>query len=72
MNRCAYCGQSEPLIWVHGHGQCRACKVNVEECCRGETGEHDTNRRQDSTKVDPRTPSDLHHRRAELGDFSTD
>lgn len=34
--RCQYCGQIAELIWVHGHGQCAACGINAEECCRGE------------------------------------
>lgn len=34
--QCVYCGQSAPIIWVHGHGQCAHCKINVDECCRGE------------------------------------
>jgi len=34
--RCAYCGTTAPIIWVHGHGQCAHCGINVEECCRGE------------------------------------
>jgi len=35
--RCMYCGQLAPLVWVHGHGQCASCGINVEECCSGET-----------------------------------
>ncbi|MBN2731912.1 MAG: hypothetical protein JXR26_05720 [Balneolaceae bacterium] len=34
--RCAYCGTEAPIVWVHGHGQCSRCGINVEECCRGE------------------------------------
>jgi hypothetical protein len=34
--QCVYCGQAAPIIWVHGHGQCAHCKINVDECCRGE------------------------------------
>jgi len=33
---CTYCGVQAPLVWVHGHGQCANCNINVEECCRGE------------------------------------
>lgn len=36
IRRCVYCGSAAPLVWVHGHGQCSACGINVEECCRGE------------------------------------
>lgn len=35
--RCAYCGEEAPLVWVHGHGQCASCGINVQECCQGET-----------------------------------
>ncbi|MGD8428507.1 MAG: hypothetical protein PVH63_12820 [Balneolaceae bacterium] len=35
--RCTYCGAEAQLIWVHGHGQCANCGINVEECCRGES-----------------------------------
>lgn len=38
--RCDYCGQAAPLIWVHGHGQCAACGINVQECCQGESCRH--------------------------------
>ncbi|WP_310681257.1 hypothetical protein [Aliifodinibius sp. S!AR15-10] len=34
--QCIYCGAEAPLVWVHGHGQCAKCGINVEECCRGE------------------------------------
>lgn len=34
--RCQYCGSEAPLVWVHGHGQCAACGINVQECCQGE------------------------------------
>lgn len=37
VRRCVYCGAEAPLVWVHGHGQCANCGINVEECCRGET-----------------------------------
>lgn len=33
---CSWCGQPTEVIWVHGHGQCRWCGVNIDECCRGE------------------------------------
>jgi hypothetical protein len=35
--RCLYCGQPAGLVWVHGHGQCAACGINTDECCRGES-----------------------------------
>lgn len=34
--KCQYCGVEAPLVWVHGHGQCAACGINVRECCQGE------------------------------------
>lgn len=34
--RCAYCGTEAPLVWVHGHGQCANCGINIAECCQGE------------------------------------
>jgi hypothetical protein len=36
LQQCPYCAQAAGVIWVHGHGQCAACKVNIDECCRGE------------------------------------
>lgn len=36
VRRCIYCGSEAELVWVHGHGQCATCGINVEECCRGE------------------------------------
>lgn len=41
MPRCPACGQPEQLVWVHGHGQCAHCHMNVMPCCDGavcETG----------------------------------
>lgn len=35
-DRCVYCGAEAPVVWVHGHGQCSNCGINIEECCRGE------------------------------------
>lgn len=34
--RCDYCSSEAPVVWVHGHGQCASCGINVDECCRGE------------------------------------
>ena len=33
--QCPACGQSEQIIWVHGHGQCAHCHTNVMPCCDG-------------------------------------
>jgi hypothetical protein len=35
MPRCPACGQPEFIVWVHGHGQCRHCHMNVMPCCDG-------------------------------------
>jgi len=40
---CPNCGQPGRLVWVHGHGQCSTCKVNIDECCRGEQARETTN-----------------------------
>lgn len=37
VERCLYCGQPKSIVWVHGHGQCVHCGINVDECCRGES-----------------------------------
>lgn len=33
---CNWCGQTTQIIYVHGHGQCSVCGINIDECCRGE------------------------------------
>jgi len=35
-SHCLFCGNKSDIIWVHGHGQCSVCGINVDECCRGE------------------------------------
>mgnify|MGYP006101886429 CR=1 FL=1 len=35
--QCPACGRPESIIWVHGHGQCAHCRMNVMPCCDGET-----------------------------------
>jgi hypothetical protein len=35
MPRCPACSQPEQLVWVHGHGQCAHCHMNVMPCCDG-------------------------------------
>ena len=35
MPRCPACGAPEQLVWVHGHGQCAHCHMNVMPCCDG-------------------------------------
>ena len=39
--RCPACGQPEQLVWVHGHGQCAHCRMNVMPCCDGTVCESD-------------------------------
>jgi hypothetical protein len=39
---CKWCGIQAGIIWVHGHGQCANCGVNIDECCNGETCENST------------------------------
>ena len=41
MPRCPACGQPEQLVWVHGHGQCAPCHMNVMPCCDGAVCETD-------------------------------
>lgn len=31
---CPYC-QHDRIVYVHGHGQCARCGVNIEPCCDG-------------------------------------
>ncbi len=33
--RCDFCGHPTKIVWVHGHGQCNVCGINVEPCCQG-------------------------------------
>lgn len=41
MPRCPACGKPEQLVWVHGHGQCGHCHMNVMPCCDGAVCETD-------------------------------
>ncbi len=34
--QCQWCGQIVCIVWVHGHGQCSNCGINIDECCNGE------------------------------------
>lgn len=38
---CPACGAALQLVWVHSHGQCAACGVNVVPCCMGAGQEAD-------------------------------
>lgn len=33
---CPFCSLPTVVVWVHGHGQCQHCRINIDECCRGE------------------------------------
>ena len=33
---CNWCNQPSRIVWVHGHGQCSICGINIDECCQGE------------------------------------
>lgn len=50
---CQWCGQPTSIIWVHGHGQCAICRINIDECCRGEQCEtnNQSNKEQRSKKL---------------------
>jgi hypothetical protein len=37
--RCPYCGKILQVVWVHGHGQCKDCGINISPCCQGSKGE---------------------------------
>lgn len=37
---CPRCQCTTTPVEVHGHTQCRVCKLVVEECCQGETCEN--------------------------------
>ncbi len=39
MPRCPACGQPEQIVWVHGHGQCAHCHMNIMPCCDGAVSE---------------------------------
>ena len=33
---CPACNRPTEIVWVHGHGQCEFCKINIDPCCSGE------------------------------------
>jgi len=33
--RCLWCGNRVQVVWVHGHGQCGHCGLNIAPCCDG-------------------------------------
>ena len=40
IKRCLNCGRPEEIIWVHGHGQCAYCHMNVMPCCDSDTTDY--------------------------------
>ena len=55
--KCPACGRVLVLVWVHGHGQCVACRTNVEPCCSGAPlGDNHV-----QLSLDRSPPSDLEH-----------
>lgn len=32
---CPWCMKPIQIIWVHGHGQCGHCGINIQPCCDG-------------------------------------
>ncbi|HYC76311.1 MAG TPA: hypothetical protein VEI02_01675 [Planctomycetota bacterium] len=50
-DRCPWCGQPACTVYVHGHGQCARCGVNIDPCCAGsptyEDAPPDADRRDD-------------------------
>ena len=32
---CPWCHRECVVVYVHGHGQCSLCGVNIEPCCQG-------------------------------------
>ena len=51
---CNWCYQPSVIIWVHGHGQCSVCGINVDECCKGE--------QVDENLILPSTPIEKEHK----------
>jgi hypothetical protein len=41
INICPWCYRQTTLVWVHGHGQCTNCWINIDECRRGEQCDQD-------------------------------
>lgn len=33
---CPWCHRPTRPVWVHGHGQCEHCRINIEPCCSGD------------------------------------
>jgi uncharacterized protein (DUF983 family) len=36
---CPNCGSTLFVIWVHGHGQCTVCGMNILPCCEGDSSD---------------------------------
>ncbi len=35
LDKCPFCHSGAGVIFVHGHGQCLKCGVNILPCCEG-------------------------------------
>ncbi len=53
---CPYC-RHDQIVYVHGHGQCAKCGINIEPCCDGGVCEplEDTLRPEDNRATRPDT-----------------
>ena len=52
---CPYC-QHDQIVYVHGHGQCAKCGINIEPCCDGgqcEMPTHDAQERPRAASGEP-------------------
>jgi hypothetical protein len=45
---CCWCNQPTSIVWLHGHGQCSNCGINIDECCSGENIEFESNKKNDT------------------------
>ena len=52
--RCGFCGHPLTIVWVHGHGQCGVCHINVVPCCNGEQATESAPREQNEVEDSPR------------------
>lgn len=58
---CPWCGHWLKVVWIHGHGMCQKCRINVFPCCDGRVQERPRvggEQRSDGTqaKVLPQVP----------------
>jgi len=50
---CNWCNSHSDIIWVHGHGQCSVCGINIDECCKGEEAHPPTHSQSEGKKDKP-------------------